>query len=133
MIQENTEFLKKRAKEFWERAGEDFQKARYNLSALDIEQAVQLWIKYLIFLKAGDFPKTHYLDKLFNELAEVYESKNILEFYREHSLQFRGLEDAYITSRYFPREFNKEEIQKIIEFAESVFKFLEEGINEKFI
>lgn len=133
MVDESSNFLKKRAIEFWERAIEDFQKMRYNLSALDIEQAVQLWLKYLIFLKAGDFPKTHYLDKLINELAEVYESKDILEFYQENALQFRCLEDAYITSRYFPREFKKEEIQKMIDFAENIFMFLEEKINEKFI
>ncbi len=76
-------------------------------------------------MKAGDFPKTHYLDKLINELAEVYESIDTLEFYRENSLQFRIIEDAYITSRYFPREFKKEEIQKIIEFTKNIFKFLE--------
>ncbi len=129
----NIEFLKKRASEFWERANEDFEKGRYNLAALDVEQSVQLWIKYLIYLKSFDFPKTHYLDRLFNELAEVYETKEILEFYKEHSLEFRGLEDAYITSRCFPKEFNKDEIQKIIEFAKKIFKFLEDKLNEKFI
>jgi len=41
-MSEETEFLKKRAKEFWERAKEDLLKARYNLCALDTEQAVQL-------------------------------------------------------------------------------------------
>lgn len=128
-----SKFLKKRVEEFWERASEDFQKVRYNLCALDVEQAVQLWLKHLIFLKAGDFPKTHYLDRLINELAEVYNSQKIPEFYREHSLEFRSLEDAYITSRYFAREFNKEETQKLMEFANQFFKFLEEEINEKFI
>lgn len=133
MPDQTIKFLEKRAKEFWERASEDFQKARYNLSALDIEQAVQLWLKYLIFLKAGDFPKTHYLDRLINELGQVYNCKNILKFYQQHSLEFRGLEDAYITSRYFPKEFNRKEVQKIMEFARSVFKFLEKKINEKFV
>ena len=60
-MKEESQFLKRRAGEFWQRAKEDFQKERYNLAVLDIEQAIQLWVKYLIFLKAGDFPKTHYL------------------------------------------------------------------------
>jgi HEPN domain-containing protein len=45
----DAEFLKKRAVEFWERAKEDFKKGSYNLTALDVEQALQLWVKYLIF------------------------------------------------------------------------------------
>jgi len=79
----------------------------------------------LIFFKTGDFPKTHYLDKLFNELKEVYKQKEIVKFYKKHSLEFKVLEDAYITSRYLPKEFTKDEVHKIIEFTKSVFKFLE--------
>lgn len=129
----NIDFLKKRAKEFWERGKEDFEKSRFNLAALDIEQAIQLWLKYLIFLKAGDFPKTHYFDILLKELSEIYEKPEILQFYQKFALQFRTLEDAYITSRYLPREFNKEEAQKIIEFGKEVFKFFKEQLNEEFI
>jgi len=44
---ENFEFLKERAKEFWERGFEDFEKKRLNLSAFDFEQAIQMWVKYL--------------------------------------------------------------------------------------
>jgi len=127
------EFLKKRAKEFWERSKEDFEKSRFNLTALDVEQAIQLWFKYLIFLKAGDFPKSHYFDILMKELSETYELKEILQFYQKYALQFRALEDAYISSRYFPKEFNKQEAQTIIDFGKTVFEFFEGILNEKFI
>ena len=127
------EFLKKRAIEFWERADEDLQKGRYNLSVLDMEQAVQLWLKYLIYLKAADFPKIHYFDNLISNLSEIYESKDILSFYEEHILEFRSLEDAYITSRYFPREFNSREVERIKEFVETFLKFLAGVTGEKFI
>ena len=127
------EFLKKRAREFWERSREDFEKSRFNLTALDIEQAVQLYLKYLIFLKAGDFPKTHYFDVLMKELSQIYESEEILQFYQNYALQFRVLEDAYISSRYLPGEFNKEEAEKIMKFAETLFVFFKEKLNEEFI
>jgi len=39
------EFLKERAKEFFEEAEELLKKKRYNLSAFNLEQAIQLWIK----------------------------------------------------------------------------------------
>jgi HEPN domain-containing protein len=125
-------FLKKRGIEFWQRAKEDFKKGRFNLSALDVEQAVQLFLKHLIFVKAGDFPKTHNFGKLFDELSEIYNSKEIKNFYEDHILEFKALEDAYITSRYFPREFEKIEVEKIIEFAQKVIKFLEDKTGEKF-
>ncbi len=130
---ENKEFLKKRAKEFWDRAKEDFECARFNLVALDVEQAVQLWFKYLIFLRTGDFPKTHYFDILINALSEVYGSPDIVKFYNDNVLQFKALEDGYICSRYLPREFNFEEANKIIDFAEKVFTFTGEKLNVKFL
>lgn len=80
------EFLKKRAKEFWERSKEDFEKSRFNLAVLDIEQSIQLWFKYLIFLKAGDFPKTHYFDVLIKQLSEIYNCSEILQFYQKHGV-----------------------------------------------
>lgn len=126
-------FLKKRAKEFWERAKEDFAKARFNLTALDVEQALQLWFKYLIFIKAGDFPKTHYFDLLIKEISEIYELEKILDFYKKNALAFRALEDAYLSSRYLPKEFNSEEAQKMIDFAEELLRFFQEELNEELV
>jgi DNA-binding protein HU-beta len=59
------------------------------------------------------------------KLKEVYKQKEIVKFYKKHSLEFKVLEDAYITSRYLSKEFAKDEVHKIIEFTKSVFKFLE--------
>jgi len=128
-----TDFLKKRAEEFFQRAKEDFEKQRFNLTVFDIEQAVQLWIKHLIFAKAQDFPKTHYFDILIKNLSEVYNNKKIEEFYKNHILEFKVLEEAYITTRYLPKDFAKDETIKIIKFLEKFFKFLEKTLNEKFI
>lgn len=130
---EESQFLKKRAGEFWERVKEDFQKGRYNLCALDVEQTVQLWLKYLIFLKAGDFPKIHYFKRLIESLADIYSSSLVSDFYKANILQFTSLEDAYLTSRYFPKEFSKEEAEKLIEFANKLFKFLEKLSGEKLV
>ncbi len=53
-------FLKERANEFFEEAQELLKKKKYNLSVFNLEQAIQLWIKYLIGKKIGDWPKTHF-------------------------------------------------------------------------
>ncbi len=132
-MREEISFLKERAKEFWERAEEDFQKNRFNLCALDIEQAVQIWLKYLIAIKAGDFPKTHYLDDLINEITNIYETDKLSKFYKENILQIRSLEEAYITSRYFPKKFSKDEIESLKQLAVNFFKVLQDATKEKFI
>jgi len=132
-MREEIGFLKERAKEFWDRADEDFQKGRFNLCALDIEQSVQIWLKYLIAIKAGDFPKAHYLDDLISEITNIYETDKVTKFYKGNILQVRSLEDAYITSRYFPKKFSKDEIESLKQLAENLFKVLENATKEKFI
>jgi HEPN domain-containing protein len=79
---ENFEFLKERAKEFWERGFEDFEKKRLNLSAFDFEQAIQMWVKYL-----GDaYFTSRYFPKNFSEnhIKEIVENcKKFLKFLEE--------------------------------------------------
>jgi len=129
----NFEFMKERAKEFWERGFEDLEKKRLNLSAFDFEQAIQMWIKYLIGKKVGDWPKTHYFPVLMKELANSYNSKEIMKFYNENEIFFSDLEDAYFTSRYFSKLFSENHIKKIAENCNRFLNFLEKTIGEKFL
>jgi HEPN domain-containing protein len=132
-MREEIDFLKERAKEFWERTSEDIKNGWFNLCVLDIEQSVQLWLKYLIAIKAGDFPKTHYLNELISEVVNIYRTDKLLKFYKKNILQIRSLEDAYITSRYFPKKFSKDETKKLMQLAENLFGVLENVTKEKFI
>ncbi|MFN4228165.1 MAG: HEPN domain-containing protein [Candidatus Ratteibacteria bacterium] len=129
----NFEFLKERAKEFWERGIEDLEKARFNLSAFDFEQAIQLFVKYLIGKKVGDWPKTHYFSDLIRELSSVYNNKRILTFFSENEIFFSDLEDAYFTSRYFDKKFSKNLVRNILEKCKEFLKVIEETIGEKFL
>ncbi|MGB9677681.1 MAG: HEPN domain-containing protein [Candidatus Ratteibacteria bacterium] len=125
--------MKERAKEFWERGFEDLSKKRFNLAAFDFEQAIQMWIKYLIGKKVGDWPKTHFFSILIKELANSYNNKEIIKFYEENEVFFSDLEDAYFTSRYFPKQFTENHIKNIVENCEKFLKFLEKIIGEKFL
>lgn len=127
------DYLKERGKEFWERGVEDFDKKRFNLSAFDFEQAIQLFIKYLIAKKVSDWPKTHYFSELIKELATVYENEKILKFYEDNELFFNDLEDAYFTSRYFDKKFSENLVAKLIENCKNFLKFIEEIAGEKLI
>jgi len=125
------EFLKQRAKEFYETAKYLFQKEKYNLCAFCLEQSVQLFIKYLIGKKVGDWPKTHYLSELILQLSKAYGCQEIEEFYKNKELFFDALEDAYFTSRYFPKKFTKEKTEELFKGIKELFELFEEKLNEK--
>ena len=85
-----------RAKKF-EKASEYFFKEDiYDLSAFHVEQTFQLYLKYILAKEIVYFPKTHSISKLFKELSKIDKMHNIL-------------------SRYFLREYSKEEVKKMIE------------------
>jgi HEPN domain-containing protein len=132
MEEKRIDFLKERAREFFEEAKELFKKKRYNLSAFNLEQAIQLFVKYLIGKKLGDWPKTHYLSELVPDLAKTYKSKEILKFYRENELFFENLEDAYFTSRYFPKKFSENSLSQLFEKSEEFLKLIKKEIKESF-
>lgn len=124
------EFLRDRAKEFWEEAIDLKKRKMYNLSAFNLEQACQLWIKYLLGKKVGDYPKTHYFSHLVPELGKAYENDKILDFYNQNILFFDDLEDAYFTSRYFPKTFTENLIEILIKHAGDFIEFTEQLTGE---
>ncbi len=125
-------FLKNRSKEFWEETLRLFEEGKYNLAAFNLEQAVQLWLKYLIGIKIGDWPKTHYPSELIKELAKVEENEEILKFYQKRELFFDDLEDAYFIARYFPKEFTKNSVGQLIENSKTFLQLTEKITKEKF-
>jgi HEPN domain-containing protein len=131
-MKEEVEFLRKRSKEFYENAKNIFKEGKYNLAAFNLEQACQLFLKYLIALKTGDWPKTHYLDQLTKELAKAYKKKSILKYLLDNELFFEDLTDAYFTSRYYPREFTKTLVEKLLLEFDAFIKFLEKTIKVRF-
>ena len=125
-------FLKERAFEFWEEGVKLFNEKKYNLSVFNIEQAVQLWIKYLIAVKIGDWPKTHYFSELIESLSDIYKNKEIIEFYKKNEIFFNNLEDAYFTSRYFPKVFSENTSALLIENSKKFISLTERITGEKF-
>ncbi|MFH8080577.1 MAG: HEPN domain-containing protein [Candidatus Aenigmatarchaeota archaeon] len=120
---ENALFLKKRAIDFLENGKRNFKEGKFDLAAFSLEQSVQLFLKYLIFQKKGDYPKTHSLKFLFKEI-----SKYIKDFEKimKSNIEIIGdLESAYIGARYLPIEFLKEEVERMIDFSEKIKNLVE--------
>ena len=115
------EFLKDRGLRFFKNGVELFNRGEYDLSAFNIEQAVQLILKYAIWKKLGDFEKTYEVSKLLNDYKDLIDEKaKVDEFIKKYERTINDLEVAYIESRYLPSQFFKEQIEEMINFFEEL-------------
>ena len=117
--------FKEKADAFLDTAIYNFEKGRYDLAAFNIEQAVQLYIKTKLLELLGEFPRTHSLVTLLRELSRVFKEEEVERFRKENIGMLTKLSDVYITSRYYTREFYKDEVKELIEFAYKVRRLLE--------
>ena len=117
--------FKEKANAFLDTAIYNFEKGRYDLAAFNIEQAIQLYIKTKLLELLGEFPRTHSLVALLRELSRVFKEEEVERFRKENIGMLTKLSDVYITSRYYTREFYKDEVKELIEFAYKVRRLLE--------
>jgi len=117
--------MKRRAKNFIFNARHLIEEGIYDLAAFNAEQAAQLYLKATLLELIGDYPRTHSLITLLSELRRVNEGL-VTGFVRENRLKLHALEDAYLTSRYFLKEFDEDDAKKLLEISEEVIKLCEE-------
>lgn len=126
------EYLKKRGEEFLKTSEYHIDNEMYDLAAFDLEQALQLFLKYTIFLKIKTYPPTHSLKSLFKILSETYDNEKELNKILKNKYQLIGnLEQSYISSRYLPYSYTKEEVLEFKKFVNEVVEFLEKLWEEK--
>ncbi|MEM1618988.1 MAG: HEPN domain-containing protein, partial [Desulfurococcaceae archaeon] len=104
------------------------ERGDYDLVLFHVEQAIQLYAKYLLYRKLGDFPKTHSIVSLLRDLSRIYESRELESFVNSRIELLYLLEESYITSRYIPREYDLEIAKRALELGKKlleVFKWLE--------
>jgi len=117
--------LRRRARAFLESAKADFERGDYDLVLFHVEQFLQLYAKYLLYLSLGDYPKTHSLTRLLKDLKRVRQEDVLKKFYDENLEMINLLEEAYITSRYLPREYDEEIARRALKFAEKALEVME--------
>lgn len=122
------DFLKKRAEEFLKGFKYYFKERDYNLAAFNLEQTAQLYLKYYLFLRLKDYPRTHSLETLLKALTKAYpHKKGQIEKILEKDASIIGdLEQAYLTSRYLPVEFSQRRIKNMERFTRELIQFLKE-------
>jgi len=123
---EEAEHLARRAEEFMRSAELQAGENMYALAVFSLEQALQLFLKSRLILQGVDYPRTHSIRRLLTLLAAVSQEHRswIDELLRRRSLEIAFLEDAYISSRYFLRDFGFEEYRRVREIVEEVMRNL---------
>jgi len=122
------DFLKEKAEAFFEDAKYDISRKKWFLAAFHLEQVCQFYLKYYLFLKIADFPKTHSLRDLLADLGKAYNKKGeVKKFGEKYAQAIADLEEAYITSRYLPVEFSRYQIKSMEEFTKNLIKFLQKA------
>ncbi|MEM0480606.1 MAG: HEPN domain-containing protein [Candidatus Aenigmatarchaeota archaeon] len=114
--------LKQRAKSFYDIALERLKNEDYDLAMFNFEQSIQLLLKSKILEFGIEFPKTHEISILLDFLSDKIEK--IKELKEKYKNEIENLEEAYISSRYLPLSFSKEECLKAKKFAEELWKLL---------
>ncbi len=121
MRKSEVEKFVEKARGFEDMAALNIEKQRYDLAMFCLEQAAQIYVKSKLLELIGEFPRTHDLVKLLRELSVVYDIGNLVE---ENFDAITKLIDAYITSRYYTREFYREEVERCAEFLKKLKKVL---------
>ncbi|MEM2926581.1 MAG: HEPN domain-containing protein [Candidatus Bathyarchaeia archaeon] len=122
------ELLKKRALSFFRNAQSDYEHGEYDLVLFHVEQSIQLYSKYLLYRRIGDYPNTHSIIKLLKDVVKVYAYEELNRFMNNNLEALYLLEEAYISSRYLPREYDLDIAARILKLGENilgVFKCLE--------
>jgi len=91
----------------------------YDLSAFMADQAVQLYLKSMILELTGELPRIHAVRQLMRVLKDLSDRPKVIDDYvREKRSLLIRLEEAYISSRYMPRIYEKDEVEELVNFAE---------------
>jgi len=126
MKEEIKTFLK-RSMKFERNAIWNLEQGDYDLAVFHVEQATQLLVKAKLLEIAGDFPKTHSIMALLELLYKITQDEKIDKFIKENKVKLARLVDAYISSRYFIREFYKEEAVEALNLLRELKNILKVG------
>ncbi|MEM2363584.1 MAG: HEPN domain-containing protein [Candidatus Nezhaarchaeales archaeon] len=114
------EVLKKRSSMFLELSKHALSRDFYDLACFLAEQSLQLFLKSLLLELIGDYPRTHSVRQLMSELSRVLKSCELDELVAASRVRLLALEDAYLMSRYYVREYEKEDAEDMIKLVEEL-------------
>ena len=105
--------LRERSRRFCETAEMQVERGYYDLAAFSLEQCLQLLLKACLLRLGVDYPRVHSVRRLLEVLAEVTGDEGLRIVLDDLSVELGSLEDAYISSRYLPRDYTRAEVERL--------------------
>jgi len=125
---EEYEALLKRSDGFLETALMQARAGMYDLAVFSLEQSLQLFLKATLLRVGSDYPRTHSIRRLLELLTEATGRSELRELASRYSVELGALEDAYISSRYIPRIYTKDEFERLRAVVEEVRSNVERSV-----
>jgi HEPN domain-containing protein len=85
--------LKKRSMEFLVQAEIAMNRGSYDVACFLAEQALQPYLKHILLILVGDYPRTYSIRRLLGEANRVIKSRELDEFIRANRILYSVLED----------------------------------------
>jgi len=126
---EEYEYLLERSRRFLATAELQIDKGFYDLALFSLEQALQLYLKAVVLRLGVDYPRTHSVRKLLELVYKLTGSDEVEKFFSNYAIELGVLEDAYITSRYIPREYTREEAKRLLGVVREVIEVVNRSIS----
>jgi len=126
---EEFKYLIEKSRRFYESSIMQNERGFYDLVAFSLEQSLQLYLKAYILKLGADYPRTHSIRRLLDFIYELTKHNKIKDILQKYSVELALLEDVYITSRYIAREFRQEEVNRLRNVIDEVFKVVGEAVN----
>lgn len=128
MSAKEIEILRERAGAFFRHAKEAIERGEYDFACFSSEQAAQLAIKSTMLRLIGEIPRLHRIRELLHLLGtSVPTSERLIhQFVSKNNEGLRALEDTYITSRYIPTSYTREEAEALLKLAQRIMGLMEE-------
>jgi HEPN domain-containing protein len=124
--------LRGRAAAFMRHAELALRDGEYDLSCFASEQASQLFVKSVMLEVVGEMPRVHGVREMLAVLvASVPEAEEpVSEFVKGNRDKLRALDDAYISSRYLPSTYQREDAEELVETARRILRLGEEMLRK---
>jgi HEPN domain-containing protein len=100
------------------------ERGSYDSACFLSEQALQLYLKYVLLVIVGDYPRTHGVRRLLGEVAKILGSKELEDFIKANRVRLIALEDSYIMARYFISEYSKEDAEDVVKVVKETMSLV---------
>ena len=119
-------WLLERSRRFYESSLMLMDRGFYDLAAFSLEQCLQLYLKGVLLKLGMDYPRTHSIRRLLELFYELTQRREISELSSRLGVELSLLEDAYITTRYVPREFPRDVVERLRTAVDEVLRVVGE-------